>query len=732
MILGKYNQSKTITFDLVAPDGVDLIVAATFAAGDIVIMKDEGAEANTTNLPTDEGTGYSLVLTATEMSAARIRIYIIDQTATKVWLDISIGIETYGNASAEHAFDLDTASTAQTGDNYARLGAPAGASTAADIAAVKVDTAATLVDTGTTLPATLGTPAGADMSTDIAAIKTDSAAILVDTAEIGIAGAGLTNIGTIATCTTVTNQVTADMTAISGDSVAADNLEATYDGTGYVDDNAPSTQSQLSGISTGAVASSVSPETYTLTTGVLSSGTVGDVDSLGTPHVHTDSAGALDIVYHHLVGAGTPSNVTLDCYLQGNNDNVRVEAYDWSSATYKKIGEVNGKVAATYESLTFPLNNNMVGTGTDVGKVDIKITDGTEFTLTTATFSLDRMYVSYNQTTGNYARGIEVDTNGVTNTNTVVGVDGVIGNPVTTWAAALTLAGKINSYNFHIHNGSSIALTGNSDNYTIIGENWTMALGGQSIANALIHGCTALSGVSSGTGYKIVNCHFSGATSIDAGWAQDCRLGNVTITLVGIGGYFFQSCFSSTGSVPTFDFQLAVGAQTLCLTPLTGGVIVDNMAVGDLTHIEGGGEFTAAANSTGGTIEFSGDWRVTDNTAGSVTLDGGDIYDNVVATLADTNELQGDWTNGGRLDLLLDSLITEMATATTEPAQGAPGVSVKRGEKIDWLYKMMRNRSTSTSTTISIYNDDATTVDHKITHSDDATTYDRGEMATGP
>lgn len=105
----KYNQAYTLNFSLFEIDGVDLRIDATFATGDIVIMKDEGAEANTTNLPTDEGTGYSLVLTATEMSAARIVLYLIDQTATKVWLDIAIGIETYGNASAQHEFDLDTA-----------------------------------------------------------------------------------------------------------------------------------------------------------------------------------------------------------------------------------------------------------------------------------------------------------------------------------------------------------------------------------------------------------------------------------------------------------------------------------------------------------------------------------------------------------------------------------------------------------------------------------------------
>ncbi len=129
-----------------------------------------------------------------------------------------------------------TGHTAQTGDNFARLGAPAGASVSADVAAVKAETAlvvadtnelqtdwanggrldvildailvdtgttlpatlatlatsaalatvdtnvdAILVDTGTTIPATLGTPAGADMAADIAAVKVDTAAILVDT-----------------------------------------------------------------------------------------------------------------------------------------------------------------------------------------------------------------------------------------------------------------------------------------------------------------------------------------------------------------------------------------------------------------------------------------------------------------------------------------------------------------------------------------------------------------------
>jgi hypothetical protein len=107
--LRKYGVAATLDFDLFEIDGVDFRVDAVHAVGDTVIMKDEAAEANTTNAFVDEGQTYSIILTATEMQAARVKVVIVDQTAPKVWLDTSFTIETYGNASAEHAFDLDTA-----------------------------------------------------------------------------------------------------------------------------------------------------------------------------------------------------------------------------------------------------------------------------------------------------------------------------------------------------------------------------------------------------------------------------------------------------------------------------------------------------------------------------------------------------------------------------------------------------------------------------------------------
>lgn len=67
-----------------------------------------------------------------------------------------------------------------------------------------------------------------------------------------------------------------------------------------------------------------------------------------------------------------------------------------------------------------------------------------------------------------------------------------------------------------------------------------------------------------------------------------------------------------------------------------------------------------------------------------------------------------------------------------EPAQGAPGATISLAAKINYLYKSWRNRKTQTATTWSLYNDDATTVDHKSTVADDGVTASKTEIATGP
>jgi anti-sigma28 factor (negative regulator of flagellin synthesis) len=67
-----------------------------------------------------------------------------------------------------------------------------------------------------------------------------------------------------------------------------------------------------------------------------------------------------------------------------------------------------------------------------------------------------------------------------------------------------------------------------------------------------------------------------------------------------------------------------------------------------------------------------------------------------------------------------------------EPAQGAPPATTTLAVKIGYGYKAWRNKKTQTSTEQKLFNDDASTVDHKATLSDDGTTLTVGEFATGP
>jgi hypothetical protein len=97
-----YGVATTIDVDLYETDGASVKADATFAAGDVTVMKDEGTPANIGTLPTDEGRVYSFPLTATEMQAARIVVELIDQSDPKVWLDRVVIVETYGHASAQH------------------------------------------------------------------------------------------------------------------------------------------------------------------------------------------------------------------------------------------------------------------------------------------------------------------------------------------------------------------------------------------------------------------------------------------------------------------------------------------------------------------------------------------------------------------------------------------------------------------------------------------------------
>jgi len=695
--LRKYNQATTINFNLFDVDGVDMSVAATFASGDIKIMKDEGAEANTGSTPTDEGSGYSLALTATEMSAARVMIHLIDQTATKVWLDTSIVIETYGNASASHAFDLDTASTAQTGDSFARLGAPAGASVSADL--LVIDNFVDGIET-----AVITNAVGADISADIVTLQADT-----------------DDIQTRLPAALVGGLMSSDITAISTDTVAANNLESQYDTTGLTGDTFPSTQAQLSGLANVGSAVHKPAASYVLTTGTQSANTVTDTQALnGTRHTHTDTAGVMELYYEFTIGAGTISSVQVTGYVTGNNDDLDVYGYDWVTAAWVQIGNIQGSASTTNSVYSLDMFVDMVGSGANEGLVRVRLYKASG--LSSATLAIDQIFVAFNQGVEGYANASVWFDSDAANTNTVVGIDGVSRNPVSTIAAVNTLLASTNLHRVMVSPGSSMTLAAAQVDQIFEGNDWTLALGGQDVSGSYFKGATVSGVGTSPTGeVRFAECDIQ-TVSIGAAHLHLCGFESGTTTLTAAGNYVFNQCYSQVAGsgTPIIDFGAALGNTNLNMAGYSNGIQIDNLnATGtDNFSISGNGQIIYAASSSG-TVNQRGMWKVT-NTGG------------VTITKDDTSTITDDWVNGGRLDLLLDLLITQVDTAATEPGQGAPPVSAKMALKIDYLYKWSRNRATSTATTINHYADDGTTVDQKSTHSDDGTTYDRTEIATGP
>lgn len=112
----EYGVETTVNFPLIDFGATDYeTTPVVHAVGDTQVMKDEAPFGNTTNGFVYEGSGiYSMTLTALEMQAARVVVTIIDQTGPKAWEDQSVIIDTYGNAAAQHAFNLNVALTATT------------------------------------------------------------------------------------------------------------------------------------------------------------------------------------------------------------------------------------------------------------------------------------------------------------------------------------------------------------------------------------------------------------------------------------------------------------------------------------------------------------------------------------------------------------------------------------------------------------------------------------------
>lgn len=125
-----------------------------------------------------------------------------------------------------------------------------------------------------------------------------------------------------------------------------------------------------------------------------------------------------------------------------------------------------------------------------------------------------------------------------------------------------------------------------------------------------------------------------------------------------------------------------------------------------------------------------------DNTASALTTIAGYLDTEVAAILADTNELQGDLTDGGRLDLLIDGIKSKTDTiATAADILGTAvtdlsntdidnGASITVGKILRSLFNRFYRKVTQTSTTQTVFNDSDAAIADMAT-SDNGTTQTR-------
>lgn len=235
----------------------------------------------------------------------------------------------------------------------------------------------------------------------------------------------------------------------------------------------------------------------------------------------------------------------------------------------------------------------------------------------------------------------------------------------------------------------------------------------------------------------------------------DLSWGTYDLPMTDVGGDFY---YVSMPVVAAGNYVVKVYQQTGGSPSRTADILMGS----DVMLWDGTAEVTTRVV---GTVVDS---ILVDTTA--IEVDTTSIESKVDTVIADTNELQTDWADGGRLDLLLDgvksvtdtfgftgSYVNAQIKATdnidltalqktsvntevvdvirtdtiAEMAQGAPPAAPTLSQMLNYLYRAYRNKTETTATTIKIYDNAGSTVLFQCTIGDDGTTFTKAEYGTG-
>jgi len=547
----------------------------------------------------------------------------------------------------------------------------------------------TLVATTTTNTDMRGTDSAATAA-NLAALNDIAATDIVSNGAITTLSGAVVNVDLVDTVTTNSDMRGTDSAATAANLAIVDGIVDNILTDTGTDIPAALTANldAIGSISATSAAISTQASSYTLTTGVQSSGTVSNTENLdAVAHEHTDTAGTLDLYYEFSVGGNaTGVACNYDALVTGSNDVVDVFAYNWGGASWDQVGSIQGTNSSTvYLSDSVSLLTRHTGAGSDIGLVRLRFQSAS---LSSATLKVDRISCAYSVVSDSvgYANGaVWIDTtSGVAGTEAFV--NGVADNPVDSLADALTIASSVLLRKFEVGNGSTVTLASSTENKVFSGHEWALALGGQSVASTMVIDAN-VTGTGTGSDSEYDGCLF-GIASLAPFQAYDCSFTATTsggMTLSAAGNYRFISCQSGVPGSSSPLFTLGTGAILAEWRRWSGGITVSGISSDDVLTISG--ELgTVTLNGADGQVEIRGTYKaIVDNRTGSPTLNtdgaihGADVSailvdtsttipgtiatidSNVDAILVDTNELQTD-----DIPTTLASLATASALATVD------------------------------------------------------------------
>ena len=239
---------------------------------------------------------------------------------------------------------------------------------------------------------------------------------------------------------------------------------------------------------------------------------------------------------------------------------------------------------------------------------------------------------------------------------------GTIFNPVDSITDANTVVLSLNLTGFHVAPLSAVTFIASQNGQTFRGDNWSLDLGGQSISGTHIRGAEVTGICSGASNPEFHECNINSVTIPPSEFVESDLEGTITLP---VGEVEFHHCAGETGFV--LDYGVAVANTTVLMTDFSGDLTIENLGANgtDILSVRGHGKLTLAASCVGGTINWDGHFTIVNNGSG-ITINADDITTTALAILADTNELQTDITNGGRIDLILDELTTQGDTNETK------------------------------------------------------------------